>query len=399
MVQSARASVRAPVRAEPLAFSRPTIEAEEIDEVVACLRSGWITSGPRVVEFERVFHERLGVEAIAVGSATGGLHLALACLDLKPEDEVIVPALTWASTANVVELCGARTVFADVDADTLCLDAGDVERRITPRTRALIPVHFAGQPADLDALTDLARRHGLAIVEDAAHALGAAHRECEIGASGRPTVFSFHPTKNITTGEGGMVVCGDPALAARVRRLRFHGVSRDAWRRAERGAPPSYDVLEPGFKLNLTDLAAALGVVQMKKLASFNERRRHLAGVYDALLEGLAGVRPLGRAAYPTRHAWHLYVVRLDLERLDIDRDALIEALRAENVHVGLHYPALHLAAWYRHKYGYGPGSLPAAERAGRSVLSLPLHPGLEERDLRDVVEALRVVLAEHARA
>ncbi len=380
-------------------FSRPTVEEDEIAEVVDSLRSGWLTTGPKVGRFEAIFRERLGVtQAISVGSATAGLHLAVAALDLGPEDEVIVPALTWASTANVVELCGARVVFADVDADTLCLDPEDTARRITDRTRAVIPVHFAGQPVDLDAFQRLADEHDLAVIEDAAHALGAAYRGTEIGASGNVTVFSFHPIKNITTGEGGMVVCNDDALAERLRLLRFHGVSKDAWKRYRRGGGPSYDIVEPGWKYNMMDIQAAIGIHQMAKLDRFNSRRRELAERYDRLLGGVGELQRLARVPYPSTHAWHLYIVRLDTEAVALDRDDFMLALQEENIGTGLHFPALHTSSYYSAKYGHKAGDLPNAARAGASVISLPLYPLLDEADQDDVVRALLRVIARHRR-
>ena len=387
------------VRESFLPFSRPTIEDDEIAEVVDSLKSGWITTGPKVARFEEQFRERLGVpHAIAVCSATAGLHIVMAALDLKPDDEVIVPGLTWASTANVVELVGTRTVFADVDAETLCLDPDDVERRVTPRTRAIVPVHYAGAPADLDRLRAIAKRHGLFLLEDAAHAVGTAYRGTEIGASGEMAVFSFHPIKNITTGEGGMITCRDEKLADRLRLLRFHGVSKNAWNRYKGGGAPVYDVLEPGYKYNMMDLQAALGLHQMAKLDRFNARRKELAERYGRLLCDVPHVKPLGTPAYPHHHAWHLYIVRLELEALSIGRDDVMGQLQERNIGTGLHFPALHLASWYANKYGYRTGSLPRTEHAGERIFSLPLYPLMSDRDQDDVVAALRAVLTSHGR-
>ena len=386
-------------RAAFLPFSRPTIGDEEVAEVVDSLRSGWITSGPKVARFEEVFCQRLGVaHAVAVNSATAGLHLAVVALGLEPGDEVIVPTITWAATANVVELCGGRTVFADLDPQTLCLDPEDTARRITARTRAIIPVHYAGQPADLAALRALAEQHGLTIIEDAAHALGAFYRGTEIGASGNVVVFSFHPIKNITTGEGGMILCRDGALADRLRRLRFHGVSKDAWKRYHRGGMPQYDVIEPGYKYNMLDLQAAIGLHQIAKLDGFNARRRQLAERYSRLLADVPEVAPLGLVRYPAVHAWHLYVVRLDLGAVALDRNEFMLALQEENIGTGLHFPALHLSQYYREKYGYAQGQLPHGEAAGEGILSLPLYPLLREEDQDDVVAALKRVAAAHRR-
>jgi UDP-4-amino-4-deoxy-L-arabinose-oxoglutarate aminotransferase len=355
--------------------------------VVACLRSGWITTGPRAARFEEIFRERLGApHALAVTSATAGLHLLLAAMGIGPGDEVIVPAITWPSTANVVELLGARTVFADVDAGTLQVDPADVARRITRRTRAVIAVHFAGAPADLDALR--AAAGDIPVIEDAAHALGTAYRGRETGSDSFAAVFSFHPIKNATTGEGGMIVCRDDALAERIRLLRFHGVRRDAWKRYHHGGSPGYDVEEPGYKHNLPDLLAALGITQMAKLDRMNAARAERAERYDALLESLGWIRPIARVAYPHTHAWHLYVARVD-PGAGIGRDELIGALGEQNVGAGLHFPAVHLLSHYRRKYGHRPGALPAAEAAGEQILSLPLYPTLSAGDQLDVAAAL----------
>ncbi|MEW6745988.1 MAG: aminotransferase class I/II-fold pyridoxal phosphate-dependent enzyme [Planctomycetota bacterium] len=387
-------------RSSFLPFSRPTIEDEEVASVTESLRSGWLTTGPKVAQFEKMFRDRLGVRhAIAVSSATAGLHLAVAALNLQPLDEVIVPSITWASTANVVELCGARTVFADVAWSGLCIDPEDVARRITEHTRAIIPVHYAGQPADLTALRALAAERGIVPIEDAAHALGTRYGELEIGASGDAVVFSFHPIKNITTGEGGMIVCQDEALAARLQLLRFHGVSKEAWSRYRRAGTPQYDVLEPGWKYNMMDLQAALGIEQMKKLERFNRRRTELALRYDRLLAEVPEVRPIGRVPYPATHAWHLYVVRLDTRAVAISRNEFMAALQEEQIGTGLHFPPLHLSTWYRRRYGYEPGSLPRAEEAGAKIFSLPLYPLLREEDQDDVVGALKRVITKSRRS
>ncbi|MGE0711090.1 MAG: aminotransferase class I/II-fold pyridoxal phosphate-dependent enzyme [Planctomycetota bacterium] len=382
-----------------LPFSRPTIEDDEVAEVVDSLRSGWITSGPKVQRFEAMFTERLGVEhAVAVCSATAGLHIAIAALGLGPEDEVIVPALTWASTANVVELCGARTVFADIDPGTLNIDPADVARRITPRTKAIVPVHYAGAPADLDAIGELAAAHGLPVLEDAAHAVGTFYKGREVGSTGQLAVFSFHPIKNITTGEGGMIVLGDGELAERLRLLRFHGVSKDAWRRYKGGGRPRYEVVEPGWKYNMLDLQAALGIVQLQKLERFNARRAALAERYLAGLAEIPEVQPLAQVPYPHTHAWHLFVVKLDLAALSIDRDGFMGAMEAAGVGTGLHFPALHSQGYYRDRYGYQPGDLPHAEDASERILSLPLYPLMSDDDLDGVLAAIRGVVAVHRR-
>jgi UDP-4-amino-4-deoxy-L-arabinose-oxoglutarate aminotransferase len=386
-------------RAELLPFCRPTIEDAEVAEVVEALRSGWLTTGPRVAKFEALFQERLhAAAAVAVNSATGGLHLSVAVLDLKPGDEVIIPSLTWTATANVVELSGARPVFADVDAETLCLDPEDAARRITHRTRAVMPVHYAGQPADLDAFRALARKHGLVIIEDAAHAIGAFYKGVEIGASGDLVVFSFHAIKNATTGEGGMIVCppGSERWADRLRRLRLQGVVSGPEGRPGRG-PMEYDLIEPGWKYNMMDLQAAIGIHQMAKVDNFIARRRALAERYAQRLADVEELRPLGFARYPTVHAWHLYVVQLDPDALDISRAEFgARMLKEENIGVGLHFMPVHTSTYYRRKYGCKRGDLPKTERAGDRILSLPLYPLMKEEDVEDVVRALKRLIGAH---
>jgi dTDP-4-amino-4,6-dideoxygalactose transaminase len=387
-------------RAAFLPFSRPTIEDDEVAEVVDSLRSGWITTGPKVERFEAAIKERVGApHAIAVASATAGMHILLAALGIGAGDEVIVPSITWCSTANVVELVGASAILADVDPDTLNMGVEDARRRITPRTKAIIVVHYAGQPVDLDGFRALAKETGLLLIEDAAHALGTAYKGAEVGATGDYVVFSFHAIKNVTTGEGGMIVVKDDALADRLRLLRFHGVSKDAWKRYHKGGTAQYEVLFPGFKYNIMDLQAALGLRQLAKLDRFNERRRALAARYDAALATVPCVRPLGRVPWDHVHAAHLFIARLETAELTLDRNEVMAALQQENIGTGLHFPALHVQPYYREKYGLRPEDLPHAAAAGASILSLPLYPLMSEDDVDDVVAALRRVITAHRRA
>ncbi len=388
-----------PIRKEFLPFSRPTIGQAEIDEVVDSLRSGWLTTGPKVAKLEEEFSRWSGGQAaIAVNSATSGLHLALKTLDLEPDDEVITTPITWPSTVNNIEICGARPVFADVDRHTLQIDPYEIEKRISPRTRAIIPVHFAGAPCDLDPIRELCKEHDLALIEDAAHALGTWYKGRLIGADSQMAVFSFHPIKNITTGEGGMILCNDERRAARIRRLRFHGISRDAWKRYAKGGSPQYEVIEPGFKYNMLDLQAAIGLHQFSKLDEFNKRRQELAQNYDRLIKDIQEIVPLGVVSWPHQHAWHLYVVRLKIEAIKISRDQFLSELQEQNIGTGLHFPAMHLQRYYREKYGYGPGLLPHAEWNSIRLFSLPLYPLLKEDDQEDVIQALKVIIARYKR-
>ncbi|MGH3781658.1 MAG: DegT/DnrJ/EryC1/StrS family aminotransferase [Pseudonocardiaceae bacterium] len=383
-------------------LSQPTIGDEEINSVVDCLRSGWLTSGPKVLAFEAAFRARLGVgHAVAVNSATAGLHLTLAAMGVGPGDEVITTSLTWPSTVNVIELLGARPVFADVVPDALLIDVEDVARRITDRTRAVVPVHYAGAPVDLDALTSVIEGRPIAVLHDAAHALGTVYKGREIGHQSLVerdvTVFSFHPIKNITTGEGGMVITQDDRLAERLRLLRFHGVTKDAWGRREGRGSPHYEVIEPGWKYNMLDLQAALGIEQLAKLDRFNRDRAELTARYAELLAEISEVQPLGRPPYQHDHAWHLYVVQLDLGRLPIDRDRFMRELAKEGVGTGLHFSPVHLHRYYAEKYGYRVGDLPVTEEAGERILSLPLYPAMTYAQQDHVVSAVKRIISAKA--
>jgi UDP-4-amino-4-deoxy-L-arabinose-oxoglutarate aminotransferase len=378
-------------------FCRPTLEEEEIASVVDSLKSGWITTGPKVLRFEEMWRERLGVpHAVALNSATAGLHVALAGLDVGPGDEVITTSMTWPSTLNVTELLGAKSVFAEVLPGTLLIDPADVARKLTPRTKAVIPVHHAGAPADLDALAKVIAGSKAVLIEDAAHAAGTKYKGRETGSEAYTAIFSFHPIKNITTGEGGVVTTRDDALAARMKRLRWHGVGKDSWARYGKNATPRYEVVEPGWKYNMLDLQAALGCEQLKKLERFNAVRTQLAANYDRLLSGVSELRPLARPAYDHVHAWHLYIVQLELEALDIDRDAFIGELAARGIGAGLHFTPVHMHAYYREKYGFKPGYLPVTEAAGERILSLPLYPLLSPEQQQRVVTAIKDVVLAH---
>jgi UDP-4-amino-4-deoxy-L-arabinose-oxoglutarate aminotransferase len=382
-------------REEFLPLSRPAIGNEEIEAVASSLRSGWITSGPRVAELEGQFCDLTGApHAVAVSSATAGLHLVLMTLGIGRGDEVVTPSLTFASTVNQIALAGAVPVFADSDYGTLLATPEEIARRITPRTRAVIPVHFAGAPADLDPVREAADRAGVPVIEDAAHAVGTAYRGTAVGGHGNVAIFSFHPIKNITTGEGGMVTCGDEGMARRLRLLRFHGIERDAWRRYGKGGTPHYDIQDPGYKYNLTDIQAAIGVVQMRKVAELNDRRAHLASRYLERLADVPGVDLPGSPPYPHVHSWHLFIVKVT----SMDRDAFIGRLAEYNVGAGLHFPPCHLLRFVRERYGTKEGDLPSCERAGSRIVSLPLFPGMSEADVEYVCAAVREIVAGGAR-
>jgi UDP-4-amino-4-deoxy-L-arabinose-oxoglutarate aminotransferase len=381
------------MRRDFLPFSRPSVSEEEVAAVAEVLRSGWITTGPCCAELEKRFAERVGCAgAVAVSSATAGMHLLLRALEIGPGDEVVTPSLTWVSTVNLVVLAGARPVFADVDRDTLMAGAEEVEKVLTERTRLILPVHYAGAPADLGPLRELAAARDIPLAEDAAHAVGTEYRGRPVGAEGT-AVFSFHPIKNMTTGEGGMVTSDDPALLERVRRLRFHGLGVDAYDRKTQGRAPQAEVLEPGYKYNLPDILAALGLGQLARLDELNARREALALRYLEKLAGVEALLPLALPAYPHRHAWHLFVVRLDTERAGMSRAGLMEALKDGNIGTGIHFRAAHTHRYYRETLGLAPGSLPHTEWNSERILSLPLFPDMEEGDVDDVVDALREIL------
>lgn len=379
-----------------LPFALPDIGEEEIGAVVECLRSGWVTTGPATRGFEAAFRDYLGadVQAISVNSATAGLHLALESLGIGPGDEVIVPTLTFTATAEVVRYLGAQPVLVDVDAATLNMSPNAVEAAITPRTRAIVPVHYAGLACDMDAILALARRHGLRVVEDAAHAFPTRYRGRLVGTLDSDiTVFSFYANKTMTTGEGGMVVVRDPELARRIRLMRLHGISQDAFDRYVSKTPAwFYEVVAAGFKYNLTDIAAAIGIEQLRKIDRFLERRAALAARYDAALAGLPLVLP-PRPEGDSSHAWHLYVVRLRAGS-PLRRDDLILRLSQLGIGTSVHFIPLHRQPYWRDNCASDPESFPVAEAAFEAMLTLPLYTRMRDADQERVIQALRTLLS-----
>jgi len=392
----------APVRASFLPFSLPLIGEEEIAEVIDSLRSGWITTGPKVKRFEEEFAQYIGCRhALAVNSCTAALHIALTALDIGSVDEVIVPTLTFCSSANVVVHAGARPVLVDVGED-FNVQAETIERAITPRTKAIIVVHYSGQACDLAAVYDIARRHHLAVIEDAAHAVGAEYNNHKIGASYHTqvlgtnkhiTCFSFYAIKNLTTGEGGMIVTSDPELPERIRMLSLHGMNRDAWKRYSSAGSWFYEIQEAGFKYNMTDIQAGMGIHQLKKLDRFIETRARYAGMYSEAFSEVPEIEtPL--VLGDRKHAWHLYVIKLALERLKIDRAEFIEELRAQNIGTSVHFIPVHLHPYYREKFGYRHGDLKQAEYLYERIVAVPLYPAITEDDVYDVIRAVRNILS-----
>lgn len=377
-----------------LPFSKPSITPDDIAAVTAVLESGWITTGARCAELEQQFQALTGcAHAVALTSATAGMHVLLHALGIGPGDEVITPSMTWVSTVNLITLCGATPVFVDVDRDTLMTAPEHVAAALTERTKLIIPVHFAGATLDLDPLRALARERGAALIEDAAHAAGAHYRGAPIG-SGGTAVFSLHPIKNLTTGEGGVICTDSEALATRARMLRFHGLGADSYQRETQGRAPQAEVLEPGYKYNLPDMNAALGVSQLRRLGAMNDKRAALARRYHELLRTVDGVRPLGLPAHPMRHAWHLFVVRVDGERTGITRDDFMTRLKARGIGTGLHFRAVHTHKYYR-EHSTPRHPLPNTEWNSARICSLPLFPDMELRDVDRVVEAIRDLLSE----
>jgi dTDP-4-amino-4,6-dideoxygalactose transaminase len=387
-----------PIREKYLVFGSPEILEPEIDEVVATLRSGWIGTGPKVAAFEKAFRDYMGAScSVAVHSCTAALHLAMVAIGLKPADEVIVPSMTFAATANAVIHAGCKPVLADVDRQTMCLDPADVERKITPRTRAIIPVHFGGRACNMEALCDIATRHSLKIIEDCAHAVETLYHGRHVGTIADFGAFSFYVTKNVVTGEGGMVTTANPEWAARIKTLALHGLSADAWKRFSDEGFKHYEVTEPGFKYNMMDLQAALGIHQLRRVEENLVRRRDLWARYDDVFADLP-VFLLPPEEKGTRHARHLYTLLLDIDRLRVSRDEVQLALHRQRIGTGIHYRALHLHQYYREAFGYARGDLPNTEWISDRTLSLPLSPKLTDDDVQDVIFTVQRTLEHFAR-
>jgi dTDP-4-amino-4,6-dideoxygalactose transaminase len=379
-----------PVRDGFLVFGRPVIGEEEIAEVADSLRSGWWGQGPKVARFEEAFRQYLGAEhAVAVNSCTAAMHLSLIVAGLGSGDEVITTPMTFAATANVILHVGATPVFVDIDPATLNMDTAQVARALTEHTRALLPVHMAGRPCDMDGIREIAQSHGLVVIQDCAHAIEAEWQGRKVGHWGDLACYSFYVTKNLATAEGGMVVTDRAEWAERLRVLSLHGLSRDAWKRYTEKGFSHYTVVEPGFKYNMTDLQASLGIHQLHRIESNWRRRDEIWRRYDEASADL----PLRTPAPPgagTRHARHLYTVLLDTERLRVSRDEFATALRAENIGCGVHFVGVHLHDYYRTRFRFSPEDFPNATFVSQRTLSLPLSAGLTDQDVADVVQAVR---------
>lgn len=385
-----------PVRDKLLSYGRQAIDDSDVDAVVSALRSDWLTTGPEIGRFEDALEDATGAaHAVAISSGTAALHAAMHALGVSADDEIIVPTLTFAASANAVLYAGATPVLVDVRPDTLLVDPAAVEAAVTPRTRGVIAVDYAGQPCDYDELNELCSRHDLFVVSDAAHALGARYKGRPVGTLGRMTTFSFHPVKHVTTGEGGAVTTDDPALERRARRFRNHGISSEHHERERRGSW-HYDMEDLGYNYRITDFQAALGRSQLSRLDGWIRRRREIAARYDDAFAGIESVRPLARLA-DREHAYHLYVVRLALDTLRASREQVFAALRAEGIGVNVHYIPVHFHSYYRARFGWGPGMCPVAEAAYEDILTLPLFPTMSDADVEDVVEAVSKVCAAYA--
>lgn len=374
-------------------FALPDVDEAELLEITEAINSGWVTTGPKTKLFEERFAKAVGARhAVAVNSCTAALHLALEAIGLNRGDEVITTPYTFAATAEVIRYFDAVPVFVDVEARSLNIDSSEVEDAITPRTRAILPVHIGGLPAEMDTIHDIAGRHGLAVIEDAAHAFPTRYKGRLIGGLSTATCFSFYATKTITTGEGGMICTNDGKIAERCRIMSLHGISRDAWKRYTAEGNWYYEIVAPGFKYNMTDIASAMGLAQLDKAERMHRRRIWIAEQYNKAFEKYSQLElPADRA--DCTHAWHLYTIRLNLDQISISRDAFIEELKRRNIGVSVHFIPLHIHPYYQATYGYKPGDFPVAQREYSRAISLPIYSRMKEDDVTDVIDAVRSIL------
>lgn len=380
------------MREEFLPFSPPCVGEEEINEVIDTLRSVWISTGPKTQRFAKEFSAYVQAEAaLPLNSCTAALHTALVAAGIGSGDEVVTTPMTFAATANVIEHVRARPVLVDVQADTLNLDPKNLGKAISEKTKAILPVHYAGHPVELDEIIAIAKQYKLLIIEDAAHALPAKYRNHPVGSFGHPTAFSFYATKNLTTAEGGMLT-GPAEFIDRARVIALHGMNRDAWKRYGKDGSWYYEIVFPGFKYNMTDIQAAMGLVQLRRLADFQARRREIVARYQRAFSQIESLECPTERPY-AESAWHLYVLRLRLEMLRVSRDRFVEELRARKIGASVHFIPLHMHPYYRDKYGYRAEDFPVAYANYQRLLSLPLHPGLSDADVEDVIEAVHDVV------
>ncbi len=372
-------------------FSRPWIDETEIEAVSQVLESKWISTGGRVREFERAFAEYLGVKhAIAVSSCTAALHLSLVVSGITVGDEVITTPYTFTATAEAIRYVGAKPVFVDICADTLNIDVTKIEQAITPKTKAIMPVHIAGFPCEMDTIREICDANNLVLIDDAAHAIPTQYKDYYIGTLGDLSAFSFYANKNLTTGEGGMITTNNDTFAKPLRTMRLHGIDKDAWARQSKRTMWRYDITTEGYKYNMTDIQAAMGICQLMKLNKQHERRQNLAYIYQTELEKFSQIKTPTIPENPAEHSWHLYMIQLQ----NGDRDAFVDAMREENIECSVHYIPLHLFDFYQKQYGYSVGDFPNAESVFERVVSLPLHPGLTENDVHTVIDTIGKLLS-----
>ncbi len=382
-----------PIRKEFLPYGKQSLDKREINEVIDTLKSDWITTGPKMRLFEEKFRNYIGSKyAIAVNSGTAALHISTSAIDINPSDEVITSPLTFVASANCIVYRGGTPIFADIKRDTYNIDPEEIKKRITPNTKAIIPVHFAGQPCEMDEIFEIAEENGLYVIEDAAHAIDAEYKGEKIGNLSDLTIFSFHPVKNITTAEGGMVTTNNDELYEKLLMYRTHGISKDAVKRFGKSGGFYYDMQYLGYRYNLSELHAALGIHQLDKLNSFQKRRRKIVEMYNNELPKIEGIHiPFKKE--DVKHSWHIYVIQLNLESLKVDRDQIFKALRAENIGVNVHYIPVHYHSYYKEKFNLSKGILPNVEWIFPRILTIPLHHSMTNKDVEDVINALKRVL------
>lgn len=373
-------------------FSKPDIGQKEIREVVDSLKSGWITSGPKVLKFEDQLKNYLNSPyVLTLNSATAGLHLALLALELKPGDEVITTPMTWLSTVNTIINAGGKPVLIDVNKDDCNIDLDKLEKAITNKTKAIIPVHFAGLPVDIDKLYNIAKKHNIYVIEDAAHAIGAEYKDKKIGSFGDIQVFSFHPNKNITTGEGGCISTQNKNIAEKISIMRFHGIDRKSWDRFSKKGSQDYEVVYPGYKYNMMDIQAAIGIHQLCKLDKFIDKRTLLANRYVSKLKNIQEITLFKQPNYSHKHAWHLFTVLINTKKLN--RDEFMSFMKQRNIGTGLHYKAVHLYQYYKNKFKFKYGDFPNAEYISEKIVSLPLFPNMTIQEQDNVINEMKEIL------
>ncbi|MFX1297589.1 MAG: UDP-4-amino-4,6-dideoxy-N-acetyl-beta-L-altrosamine transaminase, partial [Promethearchaeota archaeon] len=378
-----------PIRKEFLPYGTQWLDNEEIEEVIDTLKSAWITTGPKMKKFEDMFKNYIGSKfSVAVNSGTAALHISTSSIDINPGDEVITTPLTFVASANCIVYRGGTPILADIKRDTYNIDPNEIRKRITPKTKAIIPVHFAGQPCEMDEILEIAEENDLYLIEDAAHAIDAEYKGKKIGNISDLTIFSFHPVKNITTAEGGMVTTNDEDLYEKLLMYRTHGITKDSEKRFGKSGDYSYDMQYLGFRYNLSELHAALGIHQLNKLKSFQRRRREIVEIYNKEFQSIEEIQiPIVKSN--VKHSWHLYVIQIDINKLRVDRDYIFRALRGENIGVNVHYIPIHYHSFYQKNFGLKKGILPNVEWLFPRLITIPLYPRMTDEDVFDVINAL----------